>query len=201
MTPTIKLIYFNLTGRAEPTRLALAIGGYEFEDERVTFEEFGEIRETGVYPFKSLPVMIVDGETYAESDAMLRYAGKLSGLYPKDARAAMKVDMILSVLETITTALFKDKTAEARAKFVGEDIPRYFKPINEMYAATDGPFLLGNEMSIADLKIAVMVVWLNAAKILDHIPAGTLNKYEAMMKGANSVMSHEAVKKWNEEHA
>lgn len=196
----IKLIYFNFKARAEPTRLALTIGGYEFEDERVTFEEFKERRETGVYPFKSLPVMAVDGDMYAESDAMLRYAGKLSGLYPKDARAAMKVDMVLSVLETINMALRKGNSAEARTEFVDEDIPRYLEPLEKIYAASDGPYLLGNELSIADLKVATFSKTLNSGKLFDHVPDGVLDKYEAYMKCVNSVMDHEVVKKWNESH-
>ena len=33
-------------GRAEPVRLALAVGGVEFEDHRFAFPEFAEIRKT-----------------------------------------------------------------------------------------------------------------------------------------------------------
>jgi hypothetical protein len=36
----LKLIYFDIAGRAEMIRLALHIGGIEFEDVRVGREEF-----------------------------------------------------------------------------------------------------------------------------------------------------------------
>merc|ERR1711982_261013 len=36
MAPKVKLTYFNLRGRAEPTRMLLAYGGIEYEDCRVT---------------------------------------------------------------------------------------------------------------------------------------------------------------------
>ena len=39
---TIKLTYFDMDGgRAETTRIALSIAGIEFEDHRISFEEFG----------------------------------------------------------------------------------------------------------------------------------------------------------------
>jgi glutathione S-transferase len=40
MAPKIKLVYFNMEGRAELTRLILAQAGVEFEDKRVTREEW-----------------------------------------------------------------------------------------------------------------------------------------------------------------
>lgn len=49
----ITLIYFTVAGRAEAIRLALVLGGIEFEDKRLTFEEFRSSE------FKYLPVMQV----------------------------------------------------------------------------------------------------------------------------------------------
>ncbi len=45
MAPKIKLIYFNAKGRAELARLVLAEAGVDYEDQRLTFEEFGKIKE------------------------------------------------------------------------------------------------------------------------------------------------------------
>jgi glutathione S-transferase len=45
--------------------------------------------------------MEVDGEPIAQSQAILRYAGKLSGLYPGDPMAALKVDEILGAIEDV----------------------------------------------------------------------------------------------------
>ena len=82
--PQLKLSYFDFHGgRAEPIRLALAIGGVAFEDHRFGFPEFAEVRKT--VPFGQVPVLHVDGVQVTQSDAILRYAGKLAGLYPTDA--------------------------------------------------------------------------------------------------------------------
>ena len=43
--PQLKLTYFDFHGgRAEPARLAMAIGGIAFEDHRFSFPEFAEVR-------------------------------------------------------------------------------------------------------------------------------------------------------------
>ena len=44
MAPKIKVIYFNARGRAETTRMILAQGGVEFEDQRVTREEWEKMK-------------------------------------------------------------------------------------------------------------------------------------------------------------
>ncbi|CAN0537754.1 unnamed protein product, partial [Scytosiphon promiscuus] len=52
------LNYFGLPGRGEATRVAFAVGGVDFEDKRLSFEEFG------VSSFKSLPVFQVYTTVY-----------------------------------------------------------------------------------------------------------------------------------------
>lgn len=42
--PTYKLTYFNFKGLCEPIRLLFAYGGIEYEDVRLTKEEWPEIK-------------------------------------------------------------------------------------------------------------------------------------------------------------
>jgi len=60
------------------------------EDNRVKFPEWAEMKPTT--PFGQLPVLKVDGQEYAQSAAMLQFAGKLTGMVPKDPVKALKVD-------------------------------------------------------------------------------------------------------------
>ena len=46
MAPQIKLIYFNLRGRAEIARLVLAQSGVEYEDKRIEREEWAELKKS-----------------------------------------------------------------------------------------------------------------------------------------------------------
>ena len=44
MSPKYKLIYFNSRGRAEPVRMLFAHCGVEYEDKRVTTDEWKEMK-------------------------------------------------------------------------------------------------------------------------------------------------------------
>lgn len=47
MAPKYKLNYFNITAKGEPIRLLFHAAGVEFEDNRVAFEEWGNIKPDG----------------------------------------------------------------------------------------------------------------------------------------------------------
>jgi len=47
---SFKIIYFQGYGRAEATRMALAHANVAFEDERLTYEEFGPRKAAGEFP-------------------------------------------------------------------------------------------------------------------------------------------------------
>ena len=42
--PSYKLIYFNLRGKGETTRLAFTLAGIPFEDFRVSFEDWPALK-------------------------------------------------------------------------------------------------------------------------------------------------------------
>jgi glutathione S-transferase len=87
----IKLTYFDFHGgRGEPARLALSMGGVPFEDDRVLPSEWQQRKPNT--PFGALPVLEVDGQRLAQSNAINRYVGKLTDLYPSDAWQAALCD-------------------------------------------------------------------------------------------------------------
>ena len=100
----LKLIYPDLPfWRAETSRMALFIGGIEFEDLRPSREEIAKMRTEGVFPFGQFPVLQVDGKTIAQTGAIARFCGKLSGLYPTENDFyAAKVDEVIDLATDIT---------------------------------------------------------------------------------------------------
>lgn len=79
--PKLQVIYFDIAGKAEGIRLACAHAGLEFEDRRVTREEFATLKEEGKLAFAQLPALVVDDKhIIVQSAAIIRYIGKLSGL-------------------------------------------------------------------------------------------------------------------------
>jgi hypothetical protein len=60
--PLPKLVYFELGGRGEQIRIACAVAGLKFTDERLSFPEFG--KRKGEFPTGAIPVWMEDGESY-----------------------------------------------------------------------------------------------------------------------------------------
>jgi glutathione S-transferase len=87
--PKLKLAYFDFHGgRGEPARLALSIGGIPFEDDRVAPSDWlARKPDTTV---GALPVLEVDGQTLAQSNAINSYVGKLTDQMRGRLRYAMR---------------------------------------------------------------------------------------------------------------
>ncbi|CAN0544128.1 unnamed protein product [Laminaria digitata] len=60
----------------------------------------------------------MDGTDYTQSTALLRYAGKLGGLYPEDPLASLKVDEIVMMAEDVFSNLFSTVGEQDEAKKV-----------------------------------------------------------------------------------
>ena len=75
-----KLTYFNFPGRAEPIRQALRLGGIDFTDNRVEGKDWGALKNST--PWGAMPFLEIDGRTIAQSNNILRFVGRRTGLYP-----------------------------------------------------------------------------------------------------------------------
>ncbi|MFZ6724906.1 glutathione S-transferase [Undibacterium sp. MH2W] len=176
----LKLTYFDVHGgRGEPVRLALAIGGIAFEDHRFSFAEFPEVRKTT--PFGQVPTLEVDGVTVTQCDAMLRYAGKLAGLYPNDAFQALLCDEVMYVVEESivrlgpTFRMTGEEQKAARLALVNGPMPVYLQWLEKQLLAHGGEYFADNRLTVADLKVFVDIRGLNSGR-LDHVPTDLVEK-------------------------
>jgi len=170
----LKLTYFDFHGgRGEPARLALAIGGIEFEDDRIPLSEWPR-RKAGT-PFGAVPVLEVDGQTVTQSNGINRYVGKLTDLYPTDPWQAALCDEAMDAVEDITlkvVATFDLPEAQKKAErqvLVEGPLRLYLTRLQERLEAHGGLYFAGDRLSVADLKVFVWIGHLKSGK-LDHIP-------------------------------
>ena len=78
--PQLKLIYFDIPGKAEAIRLALYFQDLKFEDYRFKDrEEFMAMKTSGELPFGQVPALLVDGNMLIQSAAILRCLRALFG--------------------------------------------------------------------------------------------------------------------------
>ncbi len=122
----LKLTYFDFHGgRGEPARLALSMGGIAFEDDRVPFADWERRKEDT--PFGALPVLEVDGQTIAQSNAINRYVGKLVDLYPSDPWQAALCDEAIEAVEGHCQSKFVYFTKTSEPDFAAIDFPAFFR--------------------------------------------------------------------------
>ena len=171
----LKLTYFDFHGgRGEPARIALSMGGITFEDERVKGTDW-ERRKPGT-PFGALPLLEKDGELLAQSNAINRYVGRLTNLYPSDPWQAALCDEIMEAVEDITskiaaTMFLSDEQKKMQRKALVEGpLPFYLARLQQRLEAHGGRHFAGGKLSVADLKVFVLIRQLKSG-VLDHVPA------------------------------
>lgn len=177
--PSYKLTYFDFDGgRAEPIRIAFHAADVDFEDNRLSFPEFGEVRPG--LPFNSVPVLEIDGAVVTQSNAIGRYVGKMAGLYPSNDLQALYCDEVVDALEDLTHYIVRtfglqgDELREAREALVDGWLSVYVRGLGELLAR-GGEYFADNALTIADLKAFVITRWLRSGD-LDHVPADLVQR-------------------------
>jgi len=181
--PKIKLTYFDFDGgRGEPIRLALTYGNIPFEDDRFHPGDWPDLRDKT--PLHQVPIMELDGEVITQTNSLLRYAGKLVGLYPEDALEALHCDEAMAVQEDIlikiVPTLFiqdEEEKRKAREALVAGPLPLFLRRLNTMLIERGGRYFAGDRLSVADFKVFLWVRHLVSGG-LDYVP-GEIVQQEA----------------------
>lgn len=195
----LRLRYFPFPGRAGPIRDALNIGGIEFEDNHIPPQEFQQRRTAGEFPFGGLPVLDIETAgsriCSGQSNAILRFAGKLSGLYPDDNPVeALKVDEAMDLGEDINISIApslheQDETRRMamRKTLADETLPFWLGCIEKLLVANGQTgFIVGDQLTVADLKLYWIIEWLNSG-ILDGIPTNLTDAHPVVIAWRDNI--------------
>jgi glutathione S-transferase len=197
--PELKLRYFDFNGgRGESARLALAIGGVAFQDDRVPPADWPSVKEQA--PFHALPTLEVDGELLTQSNAINRFVGKLAGLYPEDAWQAARCDEVMDavediVMQVVVTFGIEDEAAKraAREVLVAGPIRLYLTRLQEMLLARGGEYFADGRLTVVDLRVYVWVQNLRSG-VLDHVPRDLVDRVApALVEHHDRISAHPAV--------
>lgn len=175
-----KLTYFDFDGgRGEPVRIAFHAANLDFEDHRISFDEFMQTRSA--MPFRCAPVLAIDDVLVTQSNAMLRYVGKMAGMYPQDPLQALYCDETMGVIEDLlhhvvhTFGLEGDELKAAREKLVDGWISTIVKGLEELLQRGGGRYFADDRLTVADLKVFVQIKSLRSGT-LDHVPADLVDQ-------------------------
>jgi glutathione S-transferase len=198
-----KLTYFDFSGgRAEPVRIAFHAAGIEFEDHRISFDEFMKTRDT--MRFRCAPVLEIDGTVVTQSNSMLRYVGKMADLYPSDSIQALYCDEAMGAVEDLlhqivrTFGLEGDELKTAREKLVDGWMTTYIKGLGEILERGGGDYIADKRLTVADLKVYVQVRSLRSGT-LDHVPVDLVdNLVPALVEHEQRIADDAIVKAYYE---
>lgn len=186
---TLKLTYFDVPGgRGEPARLAMHIGGIEFEDFRFGFDRFKEVIVTT--PLLQVPTLCVDGKQITQSNAINRFLGKITGLYPKDNFQALLCDEISDALEDVsskviaTSGMKGEELRNARETLITKPLIPTLKWLASRLAEQGGEYFADSRLTMADLKAFVWINSLNSGA-LEHIPTTLVKEFTPTLNQHN----------------
>jgi len=166
-------------------------------------------------PNGQLPVLEIehDGikEVIGQSDAILRYVGKIGGLYSSDPIVALKIDSVVDLIDDFTHPLSmslsfsktliseKDLTDEEkhafRMRFTEKAIPKYFSKFVEILISNGTGWLVGDSMTIADTKLYQAMYWLTTG-VLDGIPKNCADSYPHLLAHYKKILSEKSIADW-----
>lgn len=201
----LQLRFYVFQGRAEPMRLACVIGKVPFTDDRIPSGGWMKVKPST--PLGAVPVVEIDGKTAVQSQAILRYIGKLTNMYPSDPLEALNVDQVVDTLADFGATCFryrgpdKDKLKEERVKMLEQDLPRYMggllKILEDM--GHKGPYLVGDSVTTADLNAFSLVTNFKCG-IMDHVPTDALDSYKPLIQSFEAILAIPEVAEWYKKH-
>eukprot|EP00039_Didymoeca_costata_P029765 m.26304 g.26304 ORF g.26304 m.26304 type:complete len:178 (-) comp7782_c0_seq2:943-1476(-) len=151
----ISLTYFNGTGRAEATRLALVLGDIEFEDIRINYDPNQWESQKKDFPLDQLPILKYNDTIFTQSAAQLRFAGRLANLYPIDPVRQLAVDEITEILlDILNKAPQSDdikKKKRLREEYTEKHIKKSLAYVEQRIISHDCIWSAGSNISIAGM--------------------------------------------------
>merc|ERR1719223_1133468 len=170
-----KIYYFDLYGRAEAARMMYSHAKVEFEDIRLTKEQFAEMKEAGKFEFGQLPLLETDdGKSLSQSVAINRYVARTNGYYPEDPVEQWANDSAVDALGDLAMNAMKihfapneeAKTA-AIENYMGKAMPAFLEKFDKR--AEGKKFMGGDNMMFADFCTAAFFCSPGMAQAADLI--------------------------------
>ena len=166
------------------------------------------MRTEGIFPFGQFPVLQVDGKTIAQTGAIARFCGKLSGLYPtKNDFYAAKVDEVIDLATDITakirpSLIEKDtkKRMEMRRELAETVLPNWLCFLETLLDDNGKTgYFVGDSLTVADLAAWRLCGWISGG-VIDGIPETILDPFLLLNAHQNQISNLPKVVEWLEKN-
>ncbi|XP_005521968.1 PREDICTED: glutathione S-transferase-like [Pseudopodoces humilis] len=160
-----KLHYFNGRGRMEPIRWLLAAAGVEFEESFIEKkEDLTKLQKDGSLLFQQVPMVEMDGMKLVQTRAIANYIATKYNLYGKDLKERALIDMyvegMFDLYELLMTYIMQpaDKKEQHFANMMDKATNRYFPVFEKVLKDHGKDFLVGNQLSRADVQLLEVIL-------------------------------------------
>ncbi|XP_034965857.1 glutathione S-transferase [Zootoca vivipara] len=192
-----KLYYFNGRGRMESIRWLLAAAGVEFEEQLIETKEYLEkLKHDGDLLFQQVPMVEMDGMKMVQSRAILNYIAAKHNLYGKDVKQRAWIDMYcegaMDLNEMIMMLPFKpaDSKEKEFANIIEKATTRYFPVFEKVLKDHGQNYLVGNQLSRADIQLLETVL------MAEELKADILSKFPLLKAFKERISNIPTVKKF-----
>merc|ERR1712151_94198 len=204
----VELIYFGIHGRVFVTRLLMGLSGKPFKDTKITFEEFAKMKAD--LPLGQLPILKVDGETFCQSVAIMRFAAAQAGLPALDAKQELRSNMLVDSMTEIFDKTVGPAFAAANAGAAEDKAKNFYASIQDgaeetakkiqkvltmMKIEENGDATNQDLVSLADFFVLNAYVFFNDSKVKcaqqfqEFAPTamGMVNRLTKLVKDADKI--------------
>lgn len=196
MAPKYKLYYFEITGRGETARMMFHYAGVPFEDIRIKFGEWKEMKPTT--PYGVLPILEIDGKKLCQTNTINRYLAKQFGLCGNNdwesAQCDEIGDFISEMFCVLQKILMNAKTEEAKKEakdlLDNEYIKKLMAKMAQRLKDNGTGWLVSDNITWIDMEIAERIDFARG------FCPGSLDKYPELLEFAAKVNTHPKLKNY-----
>ncbi|KAM4902992.1 glutathione S-transferase-like [Sylvia borin] len=160
-----RLHYFDGRGRMEPIRWLLAAAGVEFEELYLKKkDDLTKLRNDGSLLYQQVPMVEIDGMKLVQTRAIANYISTKYNLYGKDLKERVLIDMYVEGMFDLNELLMKhgylpaDQKEEHFANMMDKTENRYFPVFEKVLKDHGKDFLVGNQLSRADVQLLEIIL-------------------------------------------
>ncbi|CAG9334110.1 unnamed protein product [Blepharisma stoltei] len=154
----ITVHYFDIYGRADVIRMILHYAGAAFEDHKIQFQEWPQLKGSGFAEFSQLPIVDVDGHRLAQTQSISRYLCNKFGYGAAEGEETYWTESLCDLCEDIgstITPLAFNKDFEGLSKVFTEKVPEWLRIIEARLDKNNGGsgYFVGNHPTRADFHV------------------------------------------------
>ena len=180
-------------------RVCIHASGEDVKHSDLAFQAYGEKKKESTDQAwqNGLPVLTINGKTYTQSLAMLRYFGKKAKLYPTDDIEALAVDEIMDLGQDILTKTPQDPDPETKIKkrqeYAAGKMKSMFALLNQRLEEAGSGWCCGSDLTIADLVIYYILTMLRSGNF-DHVDKNYADEWPKIAELEKKLPEHPVLK-------